>query len=473
MTRKSLIIDGKSVALYEQNPFKINLQSPDDKKDKLTIKGLPISVSNDEVVNLLKSKGITLATQVKFANIRDDNGSLTSYRNGDRFVYCQPFSPSIPRQQKICGFYCTVLHHGKDGFACKSCNQLGHKAGDVSCPGKAEEGSILAFRSYEHILSNHFMTPIQAFGFDDAFKSVEHAFFFKMAKDLKRDELADKIKNAAHAGIVKRLSKEMEERDRIAWEDDHMDVMKELLREKAKTCEQFRNCLIMNKDTILAEGTGNTRWGTGLSTWVTEITKPTYWPGHNFLGTMLMELTDELMSGSLHMEVNEGSDLNESDNEEEEELESQGQGQGQGHQGINAKQKTPTNAPPARSATSYIETGRKLIKVMRKKKEEIKEKKDKKDKKDKESVQSKESQHSVAKPNHDKTPNKSTNNDKNNKPSSIPSSQNEENSAAKITPTRMKVPDIRDYYNPITGKRKQTDTTPEKNSNEKKSNSKT
>ena len=45
------------------------------------------------------------------------------------------------------------------------------------------------------------MTPIQAFGFDDAFKSVEHAFFFKMAKDLKRNELADKIKNAAHAGI--------------------------------------------------------------------------------------------------------------------------------------------------------------------------------------------------------------------------------------------------------------------------------
>ena len=98
MTRKSLITDGKSVALYEQNPFKINLQSPDDKKDKLTIKGLPISVSNDEVVNLLKSKGITLATQVKFANIRDDNGSLTSYRNGARFVYCQPFSPSLPRQ---------------------------------------------------------------------------------------------------------------------------------------------------------------------------------------------------------------------------------------------------------------------------------------------------------------------------------------------------------------------------------------
>ena len=154
-------------------------------------------------------------------------------------------------------------------------------------------------------------------------------------------------------------------------------------------------------------------------------------------------------------------------------MESQGQGQGQGHQGIDAKQKTPTNASPARSATSYIERGRKLIKVIRKKRDEIKEKKDKKDKKDKESVQSKESQHSVAKPNHDKTPNKSTNNDKNNKPGSIPSSQNEENSAAKIIPTRMKVPDIRDYYNPITGKRKQMDTTPEKNSNEKKSNSKT
>ena len=295
MARKSVMMDGKSVAyiLYEQNPFKTKLLSPEDRKDKLTIKGLPISVSNDEVVSVLENKGIILSTQVKFANIRNENGSLTSYRNGDRYVYCQPFSPSVPRQQKICSFFCTVLHHGKDGYACKSCNQLGHKPGDVRCPGRAEEGSILAFRSYEHVLSNHFMTPIHAFGSKVVFKSVEHAFFYKMAVDLEREELAGRIKDAAHAGIVKRLSKEMPEEDRIAWEDEHMDIMRYLLKEKAKTCKPFRNCLLMNKEKILAEGTGNKRWGAGLSIWMTEATKPSYWPGLNYLGIMLMELTND------------------------------------------------------------------------------------------------------------------------------------------------------------------------------------
>ena len=52
----------------------------------------------------------------------------------------------------------------------------------------------------------------------------------------------------------------MPEEDRIAWEDQHMDIMRYLLKEKAKTCEPFRNCLLMNKDKILAEGTGNKRW---------------------------------------------------------------------------------------------------------------------------------------------------------------------------------------------------------------------
>ena len=84
------------------------------------------------------------------------------------------------------------------------------------CPARAEEGSIISFSGFEHPLSNHFMTPIYAFSIAEPFKTVEHAFFYKMAVDLGHAELADKIKNAEHAGVVKRLSKEIEEENRRA-----------------------------------------------------------------------------------------------------------------------------------------------------------------------------------------------------------------------------------------------------------------
>ena len=71
--------------------------------------------------------------------------------------------------------------------------------------------------------------------------------------------LAERIKNAEHAGIVKRLSKEINETERIEWEESNFDVMKKLLVEKARTCEQFKQCLLMNKDKVLAESTLNKR----------------------------------------------------------------------------------------------------------------------------------------------------------------------------------------------------------------------
>ena len=57
LARRSLLIQGSSVPLYEQNPFKTSQLSPDDIKDKLIIKNLPLSVSNKEVASLLADKG--------------------------------------------------------------------------------------------------------------------------------------------------------------------------------------------------------------------------------------------------------------------------------------------------------------------------------------------------------------------------------------------------------------------------------
>jgi hypothetical protein len=100
--------------------------------------------------------------------------------------------------------------------------------------------------------------------------------------------------NAAHAGIVKQLSKEIDENDRYNWEKENMDTMKELLIEKSNSCAVFRDCLLMNKKKVLADCTYNKMWGTGLSKWLTEATKPDYWPGTNQLGALLMDISEEM-----------------------------------------------------------------------------------------------------------------------------------------------------------------------------------
>ena len=228
--------------------------------------------------------------------MRDEHGGLTSIKNGDRFVYCQPFEPPLPQQQKICGFPCLLFHHGKSSNECKSCNTQGHRAGDERCSARAEKGTIYGFSGYLHPLSNHFMTPIRAFNEEEPFKSIEHALFWKMAVDLGLDDLAEKIRNATHAGVVKSLSKEIEETERISWEERNMETIKELLIEKARSCQRFKDCLIENKEKILAESTHNKRWGTGLSKWLTECTKPSFWQGNNILGMMLMDISNYIFA---------------------------------------------------------------------------------------------------------------------------------------------------------------------------------
>ena len=53
------------------------------------------------------------------------------------------------------------------------------------------------------------------------FKSVEHAFFYRMATEFDMGQLTEDIRKAKHAGIVKRLSKDIaEDKDRWKWKEE-------------------------------------------------------------------------------------------------------------------------------------------------------------------------------------------------------------------------------------------------------------
>ena len=46
-TKQTLMLDGKHIALYEQNPYASRQDDPRKPNDKLTMKNVPISVSNE------------------------------------------------------------------------------------------------------------------------------------------------------------------------------------------------------------------------------------------------------------------------------------------------------------------------------------------------------------------------------------------------------------------------------------------
>ena len=288
-TKGNIVVKGKLIQLYDENPFTTRNQQ--QRNEKLTIKNLPLSVNNEDIKAMLQEKNIQLASAIRYGYIRDHDGQFTQYRSGDRYVYVKPFNPPIDRKQKVGDTPCLIIHHGKE-MTCSACGVAGHRVGDETCDAKPTE-KIVAFRGYQHPLSNHYACDLSIY--NNTFKSVEHAFFHQMALDMKNPTLANKIKNAKHAGMAKRLSKSIASDDeRYDWERKNTHVMDELLNAKLEQCPAFSQCLYENRDAIIAEATPSKIWGTGLSPHATVNTAPKYWTGQNILGSLLTDLAKQV-----------------------------------------------------------------------------------------------------------------------------------------------------------------------------------
>ena len=92
--------------------------------------------------------------------------------------------------------------------------------------------------------------------------------------------------------------------------------MKTLLAAKADQCIQFHDCLIENKEKLLAEAKPGTFWASVLSLYVTKHCPPQFWPGQNMLGVLLTELTQTLLMKE--EEVNNVIENSESSGDEDE-----------------------------------------------------------------------------------------------------------------------------------------------------------
>lgn len=299
-SKDSIVFNGKNVQIYDENPYLYRAQVGEDgqivnnKNDKITIKNIPLSVHNDLIRKLLEDNKLELVTPIKYGCIRDDDGQLTRYKSGDRFVYVKATDTAISRKQKVGEFPCVIIHHGKS-HPCLACGMAGHKVGDLQCNARPVQ-PIYTFRSYEHPLSTQF--PCSIIYSDEEYKSVEHAYLCHMARVFGKFDLAKQIQESRHAGEARKLSRRItDEAERFQWEKDNTEFMEELLMIKAEQCERFKSCLMEVKEYIIAETTTNKFWGSGSSKFVTENSTPEYWPGQNVLGALLTDVTQRLLNG--------------------------------------------------------------------------------------------------------------------------------------------------------------------------------
>ena len=312
--KKTLMINNKEIRLFDQNPYVINKDAVQGKKDKLTIKSVPLSVSNDEIKQMLIDNQVTLSSPIRYGQLRTAQGHLTKFRSGDRYVYVEPFDPPLSRNQRVANIPCTVVHHGKE-MTCRACGQKGHKVGDNLCKAQPTEEHVV-FSSYTHPLSTRFACQLNVY--ETTFRSIDHAYFHRMALEFGQPHLAERIKDAKHAGEVKGLSKEITTPEKqVEWEKENIDVMVHLLQEKASQCKEFQNCLLEHRGKIFADASSNTLWGTGMSAYLSGQTAPNYWPGKNLLGAMLTELSSSLQNdrNNANHEIHENHAENKVDKE--------------------------------------------------------------------------------------------------------------------------------------------------------------
>jgi len=285
--KEQLLTSQGRIRLYSKDPSKAGFFGR--ATEKIMIKDIPLDMENEVIRQSLESLNVVFVSAIKYSLIRGSDGSLTQFKDGDRFAYIEPRDP-IPRVVKIDGHDATIYHHGKYNLTCRSCGVIGHKSGDEVCQAKPKNENMCVFRSYKNPLSNHFATPIKVFDEKDDFKSAEHAILWRMSVDLDMHELAQEIREAPHAGAAKALSKQIDDEVRYEWERVNEMTFRVILYEKFRQCAAFRECIVNNKDKIFAEATSDKRWGTGLGPAITARTDPTYWPGNNLLGAILTDM---------------------------------------------------------------------------------------------------------------------------------------------------------------------------------------
>ena len=323
-TRSLLVLEGFvvrniSVQVYDTNTYSTGATGPNDKVLKITICGLPLSVDDSAVSDMLRDFNVNIKSAIKYENIRDPiTHRMTNVLNGNRFLYIDPLpqGKSLPRIATCAKLKCRIYHQNqvqsdpnlkcyncwetghrkqqcKNEKVCRVCREPGHAPGSTDCKhyvDTPEVGEIVVFQGKSNPLSNFYPCDLKVFG--EHHKSAEHAYQLTKAIRAGNLDAAKKVREAATAFDAKQIGHKIT--DPQDWSKEKEIVMEEIVSSKAEQIPEVKIKLEnSNNRTIFAEGTYDVFWGTGLDIEATLHTDSRKWPGENRLGKIYKKLSSK------------------------------------------------------------------------------------------------------------------------------------------------------------------------------------
>lgn len=272
-----LHVKDQQIPVFGSNPY-----DPANRKEettKITFKDIPMNIKDETVMAEIKAFGIKPTSRVLTAYHREEDGSLSDFPNGDRFVYTRNadlIKLNIPRKVSISSFLCQGVHPDVQKSECKVCGEKTHLSGDPLCKEYLERSGVLTFYGPDSPLSNMFPVKFQLDGV--TYSSSEHAYQAQKAVVCGRDELAEQILMTDRPFQAKRIGSTIKNTE--LW------FRNRILRAKYLGDQECKQALHNTSDCVLAESNPYDRfWGTGLNKQQTLHTRTKKLPGSNINGT--------------------------------------------------------------------------------------------------------------------------------------------------------------------------------------------
>ena len=215
-----------------------------------------------------------------------------SFDNGDRYFYTHPnIDPPLPEKVKLGEYTCRIVYKSRVQN-CSRCQGHDHKTSDTEkCPAfVANQPELLAFT--RGTFSNFDRCEVTMEG--RTFMTSEHCYQWNAALEALRDDVAEAVIKAKSPWEAKQLAAPIKSQI-VNWDQIKYGIMQNVLIAKACTSERFKENLMASDGKLLCEGLTDMYWGSGLSLYFTNTTKPQYWPGANKLGKILMNLRADLL----------------------------------------------------------------------------------------------------------------------------------------------------------------------------------
>ncbi len=172
------------------------------------------------------------------------------------------------------------------------CNGEGHKPETEECPAYVSEQDVICFKGKDCVFSNMYPCKLN---FDELeFNCSESAYQWRKAMDINEPEIAQRILLAENGFEAKAIARELSAEDVDEWKEAHsVKVMERVVDAKFQQVAEFREELLGSGSFILVEATPNKFWSAGLLENKARKCKPSYYPGENMLGKILMGLRDK------------------------------------------------------------------------------------------------------------------------------------------------------------------------------------